>query len=514
MVYTVYVKEYSSDAIYEMLNNVISYSKTECQQIYSEDGTVETTFFDPADYACGQVPANSNGSYLTMKSGGGLIFGIINIIGNFGTVFVDQSYWQSGIAAKPEAAYKGYMLGGLVWFTIPFALATSLGLAGVALELPISAAEAGSGLVPPAVATHLFGSAGGIMIAIMLFMAIVSTGSAESIAVSSIITYDVYGTYFKKDCTSDDILFISRIVIVFFGVFVMGPLSCLLWVMGIGLGWVYLFMGIMIGSAVAPLALMMTWDRLPGWGAMAAAWTGMGLAFLVWIISAAAIEGEITIATLGGNMPMLYGNLTAIFSSALICFITGSMNTVRYDWESMRQIALIKETTEDVKLAPDMKEMTPEYLDAAMKKIWNASIITSIVLIVIWPLLSVPAGVFSKGYFAFWVFISLVWGLTATTVIIVLPLYESWNAITMVFYGLMGWKYTPPASAAEEPAVLADCADGTEAEVKLVGSGDAEVELVGDSGTPEDEAGESATEAPLEKDKDAQQQTSCIGGCY
>jgi hypothetical protein len=225
--------------------------------------------------------------------------------------------------------------------------------------------------------------------------------------------------------------------------------------MGIGLGWVYLFMGIMIGSAVAPLALMMTWDRLPGWGAMAAAWTGMALAFMVWIISAVAMEGSISIATLGGNFPMLYGNLTAIFSSALICFITGTMNTERYDWKSMKAIALIKEKNtdgveEEVKLAPDMKEMTDEYLDAAMKKIWNASIITSIILIVIWPLLSVPAGVFSKGYFAFWVFISLVWGLSATTVIIVLPLYESWNAINMVIYGLMGWEKPKAAEDAAE----------------------------------------------------------------
>ena len=57
-------------------------------------------------------------------------FGIINIIGNFGTVFVDQSYWQTAIAAKPGAAHKGYILGGMVWFAIPFALGTSLGLAG------------------------------------------------------------------------------------------------------------------------------------------------------------------------------------------------------------------------------------------------------------------------------------------------------------------------------------------------------------------------------------------------
>jgi hypothetical protein len=39
------------------------------------------------------VEDNKGGSYLTMFSKGGLIFGVINIIGNFGTVFVDQAYW-------------------------------------------------------------------------------------------------------------------------------------------------------------------------------------------------------------------------------------------------------------------------------------------------------------------------------------------------------------------------------------------------------------------------------------
>ena len=85
-----------------------------------------------------------------MSFGGGLKFGIINILGNFGTVFVDQSYWQSAIAAKPASTHKGYLLGGLVWFTIPFALAASFGFAGVAFDLTINVGEAGSGFVPPA----------------------------------------------------------------------------------------------------------------------------------------------------------------------------------------------------------------------------------------------------------------------------------------------------------------------------------------------------------------------------
>jgi hypothetical protein len=66
---------------------------------------------------------------------------------------VMQSYWQSAVAAKPSSTYAGYILGGLCWFSIPFTLATSLGLASRALDLPISKEEAGAGeLSPPAVA--------------------------------------------------------------------------------------------------------------------------------------------------------------------------------------------------------------------------------------------------------------------------------------------------------------------------------------------------------------------------
>lgn len=141
-------------------------------------------------------------------------------------------------------------------FAIPFSLATSLGLASTALMLPINSGEAGSGLVPPAVADHLLGQAGSALILIMLFMAIVSTGSAESIAVSSLIAYDIYREYFNPEATGKQILWVSRIVIVCFGIF-MGLFSIALNAMGLNLGWVYLFMGVVIGSAVIPLWNMM-----------------------------------------------------------------------------------------------------------------------------------------------------------------------------------------------------------------------------------------------------------------
>jgi hypothetical protein len=53
--------------------------------------------------------------------------------GCFGTTYVDQSYWQSSVAAKPRQGVLGFLAGGLVWFSIPFALATTMGLAYIAL---------------------------------------------------------------------------------------------------------------------------------------------------------------------------------------------------------------------------------------------------------------------------------------------------------------------------------------------------------------------------------------------
>jgi urea-proton symporter len=117
MVFLVYIKVYSSDQIYEFLTATVSYNTTECEEIFSKDGV---SFFKPGKYACGSVEGNRDGSYLTMLSGDGLMFGVINIVGNFGTVFVDQSYWQSAIAARPEAAARGYFLGGYVNINFEF----------------------------------------------------------------------------------------------------------------------------------------------------------------------------------------------------------------------------------------------------------------------------------------------------------------------------------------------------------------------------------------------------------
>jgi len=433
MIFTVYVKVYSTDQIYSFLDTTVSYSTEECQAIFSLDGSIATTFYEKGTYACGPVNDNRDGSYLTMLSLDGLMFGIINIVGNFGTVFVDQSYWQSAIAARPASAARGYLLGGLCWFAIPFSLATSLGLASTALQLPITAEEAGSGLVPPAVAYHLLGNGGSVLVLIMLFMAIVSTGSAESIAVSSLVAYDIYREYVNPEATGKQILLVSRIVVVVFGL-CMGGFSIVLFELGLNLGWVYLFMGIVIGSAVIPLWCLMTWKKASGTGAILAAWGGLVLGLVTWFVAASIQGGSISVDTLGTNEVMLSGNLASILSSGLIIGVYSVfIDPQDYDFTQLDQkINLVEDDTRGLTDA----EKDPVVLEEAEQWIKRRGWVMSFVLVIFWPSLSVPAGVFSRSYFAFWVLIAIAWGFGAALIITILPLMESSAEIGKVLSGL------------------------------------------------------------------------------
>lgn len=400
----------------------------------------------PDDQNCGPVKDNQGGSFLTMLSKGGIIFGIINIVGNFGTVFVDQSYWQSAIAAKPSSSTKGYLLGGLVWFTIPFALATAMGLATVAMDLPVTGDEAGQGLVPPAAAVHFFGKGGGMMITIMLFMAITSTGSAEQIAVSSLIAYDIYKKYINPKATGEQILKVSRFAILGFGIF-MGVLSTILFELGLSLGFVYLMMGIFIGSAVMPVAFVLTWKDASASGAIAGAVVGQICGLITWIVcslferDANGKHGTVDLDTLGGNYPMLAGNVMAIGMSGIVCAVMSKMNPQNFDLTTLKDgIALIDDKLPELSDA----QKDEERLVAALKWITKWGVGFSVIMVIVWPCLSLPAGcgdgdcgVFSEGYFTFWVIIALAWGLLATVVIIVLPLYESREVLGNVIKGLL-----------------------------------------------------------------------------
>lgn len=167
---------------------------------YSTIGNMDTMY---SAIMCVKGPDdNEQNSFLTFRSSVALLYGVIEIFVSSAVTFCDQASWQSRIAAKPTQGVWGFILASLMWFAIPSTMATTTGMAYLALSSQngthmLNMGEIDEGLVTPLIAEKILGGTGGIMILTMGAMALMSTGSGEVMAVSSIIVYDIYQTYVK-----------------------------------------------------------------------------------------------------------------------------------------------------------------------------------------------------------------------------------------------------------------------------------------------------------------------------
>ena len=383
-------------------------------------------------YLYPRVEGNANNSFLTTLSTKGFFFGIINIIGNFGTVFVDQSYWQAAIAANPKAATRGFILGGIVWFAVPFALGTALGLSAVAMDLPVTLDEAKVGLVPPAAAVHLLGKTGAFIMLVMLFNATTSTTAVELVALSNILVHDIYKVYISPDAGAEDLLKWSRRAVVMFGLLMAG-FAMLLQSSDVSLGWIYNFMGIMIGSAVIPCSYLLLWMECTATAAITGATGGWFLGLFSWLFVAYnTSSGEITFESTGNQTAMLVGNLMAIFSSIAITTLGTVYRPNEHDFENMGQIQLVGNVD------PISFDETEDELRSMKNCTLKGSGVYAVVILFVVPLLTYLHGVYVERSFKVWVVLSICWLCLGAITIIVMPVWESFGAIKVAVHRL--WK--------------------------------------------------------------------------
>ena len=375
------------------------------------------------------VEGNAMGSFLTMASIGALIFGVINIVGNFGTVFVDQSYWQRAIAARPKAATGGFIIGGLAWFAIPFTLATTLGLAAIATDVTLTQDQIGLGLVAPTAASELMGDMGAILILTIVFTAVTAAGSSQLVSVSSLITYDVFRTYLSPSATGRQLIRVSRLTILVFGIG-MGILASTLFQFGVSLQYIYLLMGVLIGSAVAPISFSILWHKTNRYAATSAAVVGLVCGVVAWITSASIESGEITIASTGSLIPLLVGNITAILTSLVITVVGSLAVPESFDFRILKQKILLV----DDKVRSMLKYDTNEQMLAnASKFCKRVGFGVTIFLVIVWPMsFYLTEYVFTVESFTGWIILVVVWAFGAAAAVVILPFVEARDSIKII----------------------------------------------------------------------------------
>lgn len=436
------------------------------------------------------VDGNAGGSYLTMQSREGAIFFVINIVGNFGTVFCDNGYYNKAIAASPVSALPGYVLGGLSWFAIPWLAATTMGLACLSLESHPSFptypnrmpdADVSAGLVLPNAAVALLGKGGAACTLLLIFMAVTSASSAELIAVSSIFTYDLYQTYINPKATGKNLIWMSHACVVVFG-FVMAAISTGFYYAGVSMGYLYLLMGVIVSSAVLPASLTLLWKKQNVWAATLSPILGLICSLIAWLVTTKKQYGEITVKSSGENNPMLAGNVVALLAPCLfIPILTYAFGADNYDYESMRAIRraddhdVAQEAHVDLDLVPGehrdaaVEEAEQKQLDRAAFISRLITVLMTIALLILWPMPMYGSGyIFSKKFFTGWVSFGILWLFFSTTCVGLYPLWEGRHSMAhtakSIYYDITGrGKLTP---AVEQARVAGD--DTTSQEEKII----------------------------------------------
>ena len=145
---------------------------------------------------------------------------------------------------------------------------------------------------------------------ILLFMAVTSSTSAELIAVSSLLTFDVYKTYFRPESSSAMLVRVSHFGIVLYAL-VLAGFCCVLNAVGLNLTWLLTILAIMVGGASIPVGLILLWKRMSTVAAVGAPWIGLVCGLIAWFVTTWKRSGAITVETTGNTVNAVAGNVTS-----------------------------------------------------------------------------------------------------------------------------------------------------------------------------------------------------------
>ncbi len=439
------------------------------------------------------IDGNYQGSVMTFKSKGAIIFGIIHSVGDFGLTVMDSSFWQKTFSASVKATVPGYIIGAVCIFAVVWPLGTVCGLASIVVEdLPIfptyprqmTASEISSGYVLPYTLKALLGNGacGGLLLG--LFLACTSTVSAQMISVSSIMSFDIYRTYIKPEATNKQLIAVSHFGVVFFGLFSAG-FSVMLHYVGVDMTWMGYFYSMLICPGVVPLVLAIVWDGQTEAAALISPIVGLVLGLATWLGTAHGFYGEITIVSTGEQLPCLYGGLVAIFVPAILTFVISFIKPSKFDWSKLQEAKLVQKEEEEEDKADrqtdfvvfsevsekERKEVATGNIKAVdsyededsnhqnnsdishdlseeeknlklinywMKIAYGFTVFVLLLTWVVWPLPLYRNWIWNKAFFEGWTTVSIFWIYMTFIAVGLFPLWDGRRSLAKVFKGVYG----------------------------------------------------------------------------
>ena len=143
-----------------------------------------------------------------------LMFLFNNLLFGVGEIFHSNVWWSRAFAFRHKVGAKAYVLAGLMWLPIPI-VAGFVALAAPSLGLLVPAAD----MVGPLVAGNILGTAGAVIVFIVVFAALASSLDSLLAATADLITQDLYRGHVNPAATDQQCLRMSHRVIMGLGLF-------------------------------------------------------------------------------------------------------------------------------------------------------------------------------------------------------------------------------------------------------------------------------------------------------
>ncbi|KAL6450924.1 DUR3 Urea active transporter [Candida maltosa Xu316] len=419
------------------------------------------------------IEGNYEGSIITGKSQGAVIFGLVLTCGNFGLTVMDSAFWQKTFSASPRATVPAYLLTAFFIFSNVWPLGTIAGGASHFLESDPSFPtyprkmndfEIASGFVLPYVLKATLGNGAVGALLLIIYLAVTSTLSAQMVSVSSILSFDIYKKYVNPQARNKSMINVAHIGCIVFSFGIAG-FCVMLHYVGINMTWYTYFYPMLICPGVIPLLFTITWNRQTFLASVLSPIIGLAAGLAVWLSTAHHYYGAINITTLGGQLPALFGSLTALLLPGITSVIISFIKPEKFDWEVLQNLNLIikddedtsstdvpevaKEKQEDIDVNVNDKveqssasidleqppkqpdQLSPKELDFWIKVATGSAIFVLLVTWVIWPMSVYRNWIFSESYFKGYVTVSLIWVYATLIVIGFVPFYTGRHSVAI-----------------------------------------------------------------------------------
>merc|ERR1712061_275027 len=234
--------------------------------------------------------------------------------------------------------------------------------------------------------------------------------------------------------------------------FLSSPLCLFCWAVDLNLAWTYYFTGILISSSVFPIAMSILWARATSYGLVSGVVGGCLSGMAAWLSYASTFPGGLSAASFvkdtGEELPMLFGNITAIGAGAvftiIITFVTRWTMTPEIEeeeWEKTRDIdnplspwvakyqgELNLDDVENFHDRPPLEIVIRKFRAAKITS-YIAAVCFTVLFVVIWPGSMLSIDIFDLQQFNTWTVISRGWAFAASAFIVVVPMFQEVKAV-------------------------------------------------------------------------------------